>query len=73
MKSLFSLCAINNNFSVLNENKDLLLGLRVKCNLLGMLGEGNRGNEGIYISEHYLILGRQKPKQRLKNRAAIRS
>lgn len=31
-----------------------------------MLGGSKKGNEGIYISEHYLILGRHKPKQRLR-------
>lgn len=47
---------------MLNEDKDLLFGLRViKCHPSGMLGGRKRGNEGIHISEHYLILGRHKP------------
>lgn len=52
LKSLFALCAINNHFSVLDELKIKInsLGLKVKCNLSGMLG-GIKGNGGIYISE----------------------
>lgn len=43
------------------------LGLKVKCNLSGML-RGIKGKEGIYISEHCPIPGRQKPKQRKEGR-----
>lgn len=68
MKSLFARGATTNNFSVLNELKIKIcsLGLKVKCNLLGMSGGGKKGSERLSITLHRPILGRHKSKRRLR-------
>lgn len=51
----------------LNESKIKICpsGVRVKCNLLGMLGRGKKGSARTNILLHCPILGKRKPKQRL--------
>lgn len=53
---------------MLNELKIKIcsLGLKVKCNLLGMSGGGKKGSERLSITLHRPILGRHKSKRRLR-------